>query len=506
MKDAILGIDIGTSSTKAILYDLAGRQITSASQSYPLLTPEPGWVEQDPQAVWLALLQVLRDIVNQSSGYRILSLALAAQAGSIIPANLDGDPVYPMITWLDNRSQELIRGWYADGTAATIRKLSGWQPFAGLPLPSICWLKQQRPDVHAAARRYLGPADFLIHRLTGRFATDLSASSEMLLVDIQRGLWSKELCRIGGVEPELQSEIGWAGRKVGEITAEVAGLTGLPSGTALIAGGNDQPCAGLGMGMTAPGKVMLSTGTAWVIMSVVDAVSTGAVPEWVNLYFHAAPGKRLGGQLVGGFGATLDWWLNQTFQPPDAAAPADLGRLYDYLNQAVLASPPGCRGLMFLSLNGPSQILNAAPGGGFIGLELAHTRADMSRAILEGCAYEVRWALDELGQAGIPVNELWLAGGANRSPVWPQILADVSSIPLQVASYADWAALGGAVLAGWGIGAFHSLEEGIAALQPPLQRLEPNPDLLDFYSQRLAAYQNVSRAVNSVRTAATPQL
>jgi xylulokinase len=493
MKDAILGIDIGTSSTKAILFDPSGNEVTSAGQSYPLLTPQAGWVEQDAEEVWRALVRVLQDIVKQSSGYQILSLAIAAQAGSIIPVNLDGDPVYPMITWLDTRSQELSRQWHADGTAATIRRLSGWQPFAGLPLPSISWLRQYRPDVHQKAKRFLGPADFFIHRLTGRFATDLSASSEMLLVDIKTGLWSEELCKIGGVNPELQSEIGWAGRKVGEICADASRLTGLPAGTPVIAGGNDQPCAGLGMGMTAPGKVMLSTGTAWVLMSVVDADTTEAVPEWVNLYFHAVPQQRLGGQLVGGFGATVDWWLSQAFD-----AGANQKDLYEQLNEAVCSSPAGSQGLLFLSLSGPSQIMNATPGGGFVGMELVHTRADMCRAILEGCAYEVRWALDELRSTGIPVEELWLAGGANRSPVWPQILADVCGIPLHVAGYADWAALGAALLAGWGMGIYPSLQEGVTHLQPHLQRLEPNPDLTDNYSQRLATYQRVSRALNSV--------
>ena len=501
MKDAILGIDIGTSSTKAILYDLSGNEITSAGLSYPLLTPQPGWVEQDPEAVWQALVHVLQDIVAQSSGCRILSLACAAQAGSIIPTDLHGDPVYPMITWLDNRSQELTRQWHADGTAATIRRLSGWQPFFGLPLPSIGWLRQQRPDIHQAAKRYLGPADFIIHRLTNRFATDLSASSEMLLVDIKTGQWSEELCAIGGVNPDLQSEIGWAGRRVGEIRPETARITGLPSGTPVIAGGNDQPCAGLGMGMTSPGKVMLSTGTAWVLMSVVDADTTAAVPDWVNLYFHAVPQRRLGGQLVGGFGATIDWWLRQSFAPQDAPENLDLGSLYPLLNEAVSASPPGSRGLLFQSLNGPSQVMNAAPGGGFSGLELVHTRADMSRAILEGCAYEVRWALDELRSAHIPVEELWLAGGANRSPVWPQILADVCGIPLQVAGYADWAALGAAALAGWGIGAYANLNQGIESLQPQHQRLEPDPANTNVYTQRLALYQRVSRAVNGARLA-----
>ena len=495
MIDAILGIDIGTSSAKAILFDLQGNEVARAGEVYPLLTPQSGWVEQDPDAVWGALIRVLQAIVQQSNGYRILSLAIAAQAGSIIPANLNGDPVYPMIVWLDNRSQELSRQWQVDGTAATIRRLSGWQPFVGLPLPSIGWLRQHLPAVHQAAKRYLGPADFIIHRLTGRFATDLSAASEMLLVDIKTGRWSEELCKIGGVELENQAEIGWAGRELGEITPEVAQLTGLPTGIPVIAGGNDQSCAGLGMGMTAPGKVMLSTGTAWVILSVVDTDTTNALPEWVNLYFHVVPERRLGGQLVGGFGATIDWWLRQTFDTTDTAAS------YKDLNDLVSASPPGSKDLLFLSLSGPSQVMNAGSGGGFIGLELVHTRADMSRAILEGCAYEVRWALDELRLAGIPVEELWLAGGANQSPVWPQILADVSGVPLQVAGYADWAALGAAILAGWGIRAYANLEDGIARLQPQLQRLEPNRSLSEFYLQRLASYQSISRAVSTARTA-----
>src|SRR5579859_7286950 len=279
MPDTILGIDIGTSAAKAILLDLDGRELATASQSYPLLTPQPGWVEQDPEAVWQALCAVLRELASQAQGQRTrkcVALALAAQAGSIIPADLNGDPVYPMITWLDGRSQSLMRQWQADGTAATIRRLSGWQPFAGLPLPSIGWLRREQPQTHAAAARWLGPADFLIHRLTGEFATDLSAASEMLLVDLRTGRWSDELCAIGGVDPSRQSAISWAGRPVGALTPNAARLTGLPAGLPVIAGGNDQPCAGLAMGMTAPGKVMLSTGTAWVMMSVVETPSTEA--------------------------------------------------------------------------------------------------------------------------------------------------------------------------------------------------------------------------------------
>ena len=492
MIDTILGIDIGTSSAKAVLYDLDGREAASASRPYALSTPRPGWVEQDPEAVWRALLEVLGEIVRRSEGRRILSLAIAAQAGSIIPADENGDPVYPMITWLDGRSQDLIRRWYADGTADAIRRQSGWLPFPGLPLPSIGWLRENRPEVHAAAVRYLGVADFLIHRLTGVFATDLSAATEMLLVDLKTGGWSPELCAIGGVNPALQAEIGWAGRPVGAVSPAVCRQTGLPEGTQVIAGGNDQPCAGLAMGMTAPGKVMLSTGTAWVLMSVARTPEIASVPAWVNLYYHAVPHAWIAGQLVGGFGATLDWWLHQLWPGEQ-----DPGISYQFLNEAARKSPPGSRGLLFLSLSGPSQIPNARPNGGFVGMELAHTRDDMCRAVLEGCAFEVGWALAELRASGIPVEELWLAGGANRSPVWPQILADVAGMPIRIASEVDWAALGAAVLAGWGAGAFPSLEEGIARVQPPARQLEPDPSRAEFYAARLAVYQRLSRAVSA---------
>lgn len=498
MEDAILGIDVGTSATKALLLDLEGREIAAASQSYSFLTPQPGWVEQDPEAVWQALLQVLGDVASRAGegGYRLLSLAMAAQAGSVIPADAGGDPVYPMITWLDTRSQDVVGQWHVDGTAATIRRLSGWHPFAGLPLPSIGWLRQHRPDVHAAATRFMGVADFLIHRLTGQFATDVSAASELLLMDVRTGRWSEALCAIGGVNATMQSDIILPGRRVGAITAEVAARTGLPAGTPVIAGGNDQPCAGLAMGMTSPGKLMLSTGTAWVLMSVVDTPSPAGIPSWVNVYSHAVPERWIQGQLVGGFGATVDWWLRQLWPAADEHGPR-----YGALNEAVRSSPPGGGGLLFLSVNGPSQVPGAVAGGGFVGLELAHTLADMSRAVLEGCAHEVRWALDELRSAGIPVEELWLAGGATRSPVWPQLLADVSGVPIVVAGYANWAALGSAILAGWGANAYPTLEEGIARLRPRVERVWPNAALADLYAERQASYRRIARAVNDARVA-----
>lgn len=471
---ALLGLDIGTTSVKAVLYDLEGRELATASRGYPLLTPQPDWVEQDAGAVWRALVQALAEIVQRTGEHEILGLALAAQAGSIIPCDERGDPVYPMITFLDQRSREIVAAWEGDGTVEHMRKLSGWRPFPGLPLPSIVWLQRHRPDIYTAAKRYLGPADFCIHRLTANFATDLSAAAEMVLVDVQTGAWSRELCDLAGIEAGGQSELGWAGRKIGEITDEVARLTGLRAGTPVIAGGHDQCCACLGMGMLDPGGVMLSTGTAWVITAIAGSPDLAAVPDRMDLNFHAAPGRWTASHYLGGFGATVEWWLDQSFQSPDPDHALDRAHLFRLFDAALAASTPGSRGLTFLPLDGPG-------GGLFAGLSLAHTRADMSRAILESTAFAVRAALDDLRATGMPVHELWIAGGAAKSPVWPQILADVSGVPIVLAGYPSWAALGAAALAGWGVGAFPTLAAAVSRLQPPTRRLEPDLALAPTY-------------------------
>ncbi len=498
MSDLILGIDIGTASTKAIAFDpLTGAEVAFASRPYPLLTPQPGWVEQDADAVWCGLLDALREVADRTAGHRILSLALAAQAGSIIPTDERGDPVHPMITWLDRRTDDLVARWQQDGTAERIRQLSGWHPFPGLPLPVIAWLAAGRPDVYSRARRYLGAADFLNQRLTGRFATDLSAACEILMVSAESGQWDAELCAIGGVDPAMQAELGWAGRIIGPITPEVAAYTGLPADTLVVAGGGDQPCACLGMGMFQPGQVALATGTAWVITGVTLDRRVDQAPPAMDLSFHAAPHRWTVSQFLGGFGATVDWWLAQTWQPADPAQAQGMKAIYPHLNAALAGSEPGSHGLLFTPLGGPSQLPGSAPGGVFAGLQLAHTRADMARAILEGCGFEVRWALDQLRGSGLPTTELWIAGGASASPVWPQILADISGVPIVLADYANWAALGGAALAGWGAGAFPTLEAGVARLQPPIRRLAPNDALADRYAERYAAYRRLTSAMNA---------
>lgn len=494
MKDAILGLDIGTNSTKAILFDRTGQELATAQQGYRLHTPQPGWAEQDPEAVWQAIVAVLANIATAAAGqWRIRALALAAQSGSLIPARRNGEAVYPMITWLDSRTESLVKQWQAEGLEGQIRQLSGWWLHPGLPFPNIGWLRRFKPDVFARTERFLGVLDFFNYRLTGHFCTDFSAGAEMQLVDVAAGQWSDKLAAMVGITPERLARLEPAGTVIGSITPEVSRLTGLPIDTLVVNGGHDQCCAALAMGMTEPGQLMLASGTAWVITAITNSRAVADAPANMDLNFHVAPNRWTISQLLGGFGAVVEWWLRENLLPVTSGAAPTQTELFHHFDELIRQSSPGSNDLLFLPPGGGAQLAGANRGSGFAGLRLDHSRADMSRAILEGVAFEVRWALETVRQAGLPATQLWLSGGAGHSPVWPQILADVTGLSLTLTDYANWPVLGAAVLAGVGAGLFESLEAGIARLQKTARQVVADERHYTIYEDRFAAYQHLSR-------------
>ncbi len=494
MQNTLLGLDIGTTATKAVLFDLAGHELVAAEKNYPLSTPRAGWAEQDPEDVWQAVISVLQDVVNKAgSDKKILALALAAQSGSLIPARADGTAVYPMITWLDSRTEALVKEWQAAGVEETVRQLSGWLLHPGLPLPNIAWLRRFRPDTFAEVERFLGVLDFLNHRLTGTFCADLSSAAEMQLVDVSTAHWSPQLCDLVGITSGHLAELRPAGTIIDPIDAEVGDLTGLSTETLVVNGGHDQCCTALAMGMMSPGKIMLATGTAWVITGVVETPAVDTIPSNMDLNFHVVPQRWTISQLMGGFGASVEWCLNQVWQSADPNAQLPRSELYAHFNKALSQSRPGCNDLLFLPLGGSALPGAGQSRGGFVGLRLDHTRIDMSRAVLEGAAFELRWTLDNIRQAGLPVEHLWVAGGATRNPVWPQILADVTGVPISLTHYAQWPALGAAILAGTGAGIFETLAAGITRLQKSPQQIMPDKARSQVYNENFARYQEISR-------------
>ena len=483
MQTFLIGVEVGTSAVKTVLYDLAGVEHFSTRCTYSLLTPQPGWAEQDADELWAALLTVLRETATAASAHgRVAALALAAQAGSVVPVDAAGAPLAPLITWLDSRAAGIVAAWTRDGTAERIRYISGWHPHPGLPLATIAWLTRRQPDIAQATTHIVDVHGFLLQRLIGQPITDFSEAAEMLLLDRATATWSEELCAFAGVQSRQLPALLAAGAVAGELLPDVAAATALPAETLVVIGGHDQCCAALGMGVTAPGQLMLASGTAWVLTALTPNLPVAQAPAGMELNFHIAPGLHTVSQLLGGFGAVVAWWLALLW--PDAED------RYAALEAALAASPPGARDLHFLPIGGSAQL--GSGRGGFLGLRLDHTRHDMVRALCEGIAFEVRWALDTLHASNLPTARLWMVGGATQSHCWLQMIADVTNVPVHVAPHANWTARGAAILAGAGVGLLAGdLVAAARSWQCALAEITPDPLQQPLYAAAYADYRRM---------------
>ena len=492
MLESLIGVDVGTSSVKVVAFDLNGRVLAHAERGYGIQTPQPGWVEQSPGEVWEALCSALRAVAHESGSVtRPVALALACQSGSVTLADAAGAPIYPNITWMDGRSEPLVEEWKTQDVGDRLRAACGWLLHPGLALPSLAWLARHRPDLMAGARRVLSMNDDLTHRLTGEYCTNPSNGGGMQLLDVAQASWCGEMCELACIEHLRLSTVLPSGAPIGMLTAEAAEQTGLPRDVLVVNGGHDQGCTALSMGVTTAGQVLLACGTSWVVTDVVDRPDTVGLPATMDLNFHAAPGQWTISQSLGGLGGALEWWLNQCWPAlPDGPAESRLER-FAALNDELGQTEPVAGGPLFAPVAGGHTSPAGLQRGGFVGLQLHHTRGDMTRAIMESAAFELRWALEDVRAAGLLVDRMSMVGGATRSPYWPRIVADVTGVPLAVSRYPHWPALGAAILAGFGAGLFDSVEAGQLTLAQPVDLIAPNADRHAAYSRQFEQYRQV---------------
>jgi xylulokinase len=486
---AIIGIDVGTTNAKAVLFDLEGAELASAECMYGLSAPQPGWAEQDPEEVWRAIIHILHNLAEVRSA-RPVALAVSSQSGTLIPANENGAPVHAAITWLDGRSEEIVQQWAEQGISARIRQITGWNPHPGLPLATLAWLSRNNPALVHSTRRWLCMNDFIVHRLSGQFFTNPSNAGVTQLVDATTGTWSAEICALAGVQSSQFSPIVQSGALLGALRSAVAKEAGLPSGIPILNGGHDQSSTSLALGVMNAGQALLACGTSWVITSVVDERSAAQLPAALDLNAHVIPCRRTASQSLGGLGAGMEWLVNQCW----ADIPTRDER-YSALDQALGATHLGSEGLLFVPMSGGHVAPAGLQKGGWLNLQLGHTRAHLGRSVMEGAAFELRMVLDDIHHAGMPVNELWMVGGATRSTLWPFLVAEVTGLSACVTRRANLPAIGAVMLAGWGAGLFESLAEAQAHFHVASTRLDPDPAHADLYT---AIFMRYVRALSTL--------
>jgi xylulokinase len=488
MTDMLLGLDLGTTNCKALAFDVNGKAVASATMPTPThpLSNDPSSPEYDANALWEGAAQLIRQVVEQMAPHqRVAGLAVASMGEAGVLVDADGQPLFPILTWHDRRTQPWKEWWSARLTGADLYHITGLPPDHIYSANKILWYREQYPQAFARAQTWLCLADWLAFCLTGKRTTSFSMASRTMLFDLSTQAWSKDLMQLADLPVSLMPTAVPSGQLIGKVTAAAASATGVPVGTPVISGGHDHICAALAAGVVGSGPVLDSAGTAEAILFALEApILDGTVAAaGVCCGCHTVHDRYY---MVGGVmsGAVTNW-LGQLLAG-DVSGEA-ITRLMDEAMSAPLMS----NDVWFVPYLGGSGPPDRDPDawGAWLGLRLGHSRADLTRAAMEGLGFAVRYLLEGLQKVtGSPVQELRAVGGGSRNAWWQSLKADVLGLPVEVPEVTDVTAQGAALLAGIGIGVFADAAEASTRAYRLARRYEPDSDRHAAYN---AAYQNV---------------
>jgi xylulokinase len=446
-----LGIDLGTSSLKAVLLDDQGSTVVTASADYPLLKPQPSWREQNPQDWWEALCQAVGEVLAGISNADVHGVAVSGQINGAVFVNPQGQLLRPAMIWLDQRAQaecdqvnEQVDDLFRRRAVVHLNPV--------ITLGKVLWVRRHQPEIYAQAR-LLAPKDWLNFRLTGELKAEISDASTTGAFDLYERCWSAEIQQRLGLKAELFLPLIESHEQVGQVTGEAAAATGLAVGTPVFGGGGDIPCMVLGSGVVAPGIVSVGIGTAGHATAYADSMDDAAYNQLWPMC-HTLPGKYawLGCTFTGGASLT---WFRDVF-----------GSTYEQLIQEAEAVPQGAEGLVYMPwLEGAgTPNPDASARAGLLGLSLRHTRGHMVRALMEGVAFDLRHSLECFKSLGLPIKEIRMGEGGSRSLLWRQIHADVFGHDLRLIETEDLSAVGAGLLAAVSGGLFPDFESACQAV------------------------------------------
>ena len=493
-KQYLLGIDIGTSAAKVALFSKQGgnRPVSVTSAEYPIFYPAPGYVEQNAEHWWEAVVRATRELLEKTSvpAGAIAGIGIDGQSWAAVAIGADGKTLCPTPIWCDTRSADICAELEQTLGAERVWEtaLNPLQP--GYSFPKLIWYKRNAPDVYRNMVTVLQSNGFIAYRLTGNFSQDLSQANGFACFDLRKGEWDRELCREAGVRDDILPELCDSHAIVGRVTAEAARITGLAEGTPVVAGGLDTACDALGAGVIAPGDTQEQGGQSGG-MSI--CTNLPATDKRLIMCRHVVPGHfLLQGGTVGG-GAILRWF-HQNFGDTSLGDAA-----YAVADREAEMIAPGSDGLILLPyLAGErSPIWDLKSKGVYYGLDYNKTRGHFHRANMEAAAFALRHNLDTAVEVGAPISVLRASGGAAKSPLWTQIKADVTGYTIEVPEAFSTAAFGAAVLAGVATGVFESFADAAKGIR--VTRVHtPNPDNRAIYDERFATFRTLYETLKPI--------
>ncbi|MFP4697341.1 MAG: xylulokinase [Eubacteriales bacterium] len=482
-----LGIDLGTSSVKILAVDEKGKILGDVSKSYPVDYPKSNWAEQNPEEWWQRTKEAIIELIKKYNLPKddIKSIGFSGQMHGLVALNEEDEVLMPAILWCDQRTFEECEEITNYFGQEKLTEYVGNKALAGFTAPKLLWVKKNRPEIFSKIKHILLPKDYIRFRLSGEYATEVSDASGLLLLDIEKRTWSREMLEYIGVEEEQLPKLYESYEVTGKLTEEVKKELGLSGEILVVGGAGDQAAGAIGTGTVKEGIVSVTLGTSGVVFA---AHNEYAVDKDNRLHaFCHANGKYHSMGVMLSAASSLKWWVEDvnkgmTFEELLAEAeevdPSHLIFLPYLLGERTPYPDPNARGT-------------------FIGMDMKTTRGAMTRAVLEGVAFGLKDMLEILKDMNVPIHQIRVIGGGAKSDLWKQIIADIFGQEIQEINTNQGGALGAAILAGMGAGAYNDIEEACATFIKAVGSVKPNKENVKKYEKIYRLYVEGYKSLNN---------
>ncbi len=490
----LIGIDIGTSATKTVLFDEQCQVVTSASCEYPLSQPQNGWAEQNPEDWRQAVVKTLQQVVRQGDVpvEDIQGIGLSGQMHGLVMLDEKNEVIRPSIIWCDQRTAAECAEITEKIGAARLIEITANPALTGFTAGKILWVRRHEPENYQRCRHILLPKDYIRFCMTGEFATEVSDASGMQLLDVPRRCWSDEVLEKLDIDKALLAKVYESPEITGTITPEFAALTGLSTHTAVVGGAGDNAAAAIGTGIVEDGKAFTTIGTSGVVFAHTSKLSIDPKGR-VHTFCCAVPGcwHVMGVTLAAGL--SLKWFRDNLADAYMDRASKENCDVYELMGSDAANAPLGSNRLIYLPYLMGERTPHLDPDcrGVFFGLSAIHRKPDLIRAVMEGVAYSLKDCNDVLVEMGVRVQEMMACGGGGKSPLWRQMLADMYGCRVRTIRAQEGPALGAAILAGVGTGLYRDVPTACRKFIVPDQSCAPEAAGRDYYEKGHVLYQKL---------------
>ena len=491
----LLGVDLGTSGTKTVLFDEQGNSIAAKTIEYPLYQPKNGWAEQDPLDWYNAAVNSIKAVLEQSKidPHDVAGLAIAGQMHGLVMLDAQGQVLRKSILWCDARTSKQCDEITELVGKNRLIEINANPALSGFTAPKILWVRENEPELYAKCTTMMLPKDYVRYMLTGVKAMEISDASGTNLLDIKKREWSSEILEKLSIDPALLPPLIESCAVAGKITAEAAAATGLVEGTIVAGGAGDNAAAALGTGVCRDGQAFVTLGTSGVVFAHTSKVSIDPLGR-VHTFCAAVPGTWTAMSCTLAAGLSLRWARDELYTAEHAQCEANGKDAYDLMTSEAATVPSGSDGLIYLPylMGERSPVLDAEARGVFFGLSARHKKAHLTRAVLEGITLSQRHNLEVLHEMDIIPDTLIACGGGGRSPFWRQMLADILKCKVTTIASKEGPALGAAILAAVAAGLYPTVEDAVDHLvKAGAEHAEPKCAETERYDAIYELYQSL---------------